>query len=206
VPAAANGRPRPLASRADQSKGAGALIGDEIADDDMLTRRRAAASLALLPTDRLADETAAFDVLISMDYAGHWVETSAGRAAVTWVGDGECIETELCEGDAEKVIAAIRPTIPASHLRSAKDSTEPQYDVAAVEALLLVEVAAELHPEHLSTGGLLRRIATDPDDAKEIETGIQAIRNLREFGLFTQRDDEIVKPTPAAIRAVALFT
>jgi hypothetical protein len=193
-----------LPGRAGPSKAAGALIGPEIADDDTLTRRRSAASLTLLPTDCLADETAAFDVLISMDYAGHWVETSVGRAAVTWVGDGECLETEPCEGDAEKVMAAIRPTIPASHLRSAEDYTQPQYDLAAIEALLL-EVAAELHPEHLSTGGLLRRIVTDPDDAREIETGVQAIHNLREFGLLADRHDETVEPTQAALRAVALL-
>jgi len=181
------------------------LIGREIAGDDALARRRLAASLALLPTDGLADETAAFDVLINMEYAGHWVETSTGRAAVIWVGGGECIETELCDGDAEKVTAAIRPTIPAVHLRSAEEPAQPQYDVVAVEALLL-EVAAELHPEHLSTGGLLRRIVSDPNDAREIETGVQAIRNLREFGLVADRADETVAPTPAAIRAVVLFT
>lgn len=92
-----------------------------------------------------------------------------------------------------------------ARLRSAERSAQPQYDVVAVEALLL-EVAAELHPEHLSTGGLLRRIVSDPDDAREIETGIQAIHNLREFGLVADRADETVEPTPAAIRAVALFT
>lgn len=180
------------------------MIGHENLSDDTLTRRRSAASLTLLPTDRLGDETAAFDVLINMEYVGHWVETSAGRAAVTWTASGECIETEPCEGDAERIIAAIRPTIPASHLRSAEDSTQPQYDVAVVEALIL-DIAAELHPEHLSTGRLLRQIVNNADDEKEIETGVQAIRNLREVGLFTRRDDEIVEPTPAAIRAVALL-
>jgi hypothetical protein len=34
----------------------------------------------------------------------------------------------------------------------------------------------------------------------------QAIRNLREFGLFADRDDEIVQPTPAALRVVARLT
>jgi hypothetical protein len=82
---------------------------------------------------------------------------------------------------------------------------EPQYEVAVVEALLL-EIAAELHPEHLSTGGLLRKVVANPDDAREIDTGVQAIRNLREFGLVADRADETVEPTPAAIRAVALFT
>lgn len=83
--------------------------------------------------------------------------------------------------------------------------TPPKYDVAVVEALIL-EVAAELHPRHLSTGGLLLEIVSDRDDAREIETGTQAIRNLHEFGLFIDRDDEIVEPTPAALRAVALLT
>jgi hypothetical protein len=83
--------------------------------------------------------------------------------------------------------------------------TSPNYNVAIVEAVLL-EIAAELHPEHLSTGGLLLKIVSDPDDKREIETGVQAIRNLREFGLFANRDDEIVQPTPAALRACALLT
>jgi hypothetical protein len=80
----------------------------------------------------------------------------------------------------------------------------PKYNVAIVEAVIL-EVAAELHPEHLSTGGLLRKIVSDPDDKREIETGVQAIRNLREFGLFANRDDEIVQPTQAALRACVLL-
>lgn len=83
--------------------------------------------------------------------------------------------------------------------------TSPNYNVAIVEAVLL-EIAAELHPEHLSTGGLLLKIVSDPDDTREIETGVQAIRNLREFGLFADRDNEIVQSTPAALRACALLT
>jgi hypothetical protein len=86
------------------------------------------------------------------------------------------------------------------------DSETPaKYDVSKVEAVVL-EVAAELHPEHLSAGGLLLKIVGDPDDGREIETGEQAIGNLREFGLFCDRDDEIVEPTAAALRAVALLT
>jgi hypothetical protein len=83
--------------------------------------------------------------------------------------------------------------------------TSPNYNVAIVEAVLL-EIAAELHPEHLSTDGLLLKIVSNPDDAREIEAGVQAIRNLREFGLFANRDDEVVQPTPAALRACALLT
>ena len=81
----------------------------------------------------------------------------------------------------------------------------PKYDVTIVEAVVL-EVATELHPTHLSTGGLLGKIISDPNDTREIGTGVQAIRNLREFGLFADRDDEIAEPTPAALRAVKLLT
>jgi len=52
----------------------------------------------------------------------------------------------------------------------------------------------------------LLEVVTDPEDEREIETGVQAIRSLREIGLFTHRDDEIVEPTPAAVRAVKLLT
>jgi hypothetical protein len=83
--------------------------------------------------------------------------------------------------------------------------TPPKYNVAIVEAVIL-EVAAELHPQHLTARELSLRIVSDPDDNKEVETATQAIRNLREFGLFKDRDDEIVEPTPAAHRAIALLT
>jgi hypothetical protein len=83
--------------------------------------------------------------------------------------------------------------------------TSPKYDVAVVEAVIL-EVAAELHPEKLTAKELALRIISDADDAREIETAAQAIRGLREFGLFSNGDGEIVMPTPAGLRAVALLT
>jgi hypothetical protein len=86
----------------------------------------------------------------------------------------------------------------------AASPTPPKYNVAIVEAVILA-VAAELHPEHLSAGGLSLRIVSDPDDSREVETAAQAIRNLREFGLFSDRDDGIVEPTQAALRALALL-
>jgi len=83
--------------------------------------------------------------------------------------------------------------------------TPPKYDVATVEAVIL-EVAAELHPRNLTARELALEIIGDPDDAREVGTAAQAIRGLREFGPFNVRDDEIVEPTPAALRAVALLT
>jgi hypothetical protein len=85
------------------------------------------------------------------------------------------------------------------------DETPPKYNLEIVEAVVL-EIAAELHPEHLSTGGLSMRIVSDPDDDREVDTAALAIRNLRELGLLRNRGDEIVEPTPAALRAVAFLT
>jgi hypothetical protein len=187
--------------RLGQSKAAEKAQSKQL-DNDTLTRRRSAARIVLMPTDCLADETAAFDLLVNGVYAGHWAETNLGRAAITWVGGG-LIETEPCDGDEEKIVAQIRPTIPASRLELAPKL--PKYNVAIVETVIL-EIAAELHPEHLLKDALLLKIVADPADGKEIETGVQAIRNLREVGLFADRDDEVVEPTPAALRACARLT
>jgi hypothetical protein len=170
-----------------------------------LARRRSGVSLTLLPTDRLSGETAAFDVLIDEDYAGHWVETTAGRAAVTWVGGGECVETEPCQGDKDRAMAAIRATIPASRLGPAADLPPPQYDLRQVEALLL-EVSAEFKSKPLSVERLALRIICDPHDHKERETVTEAIRRLREVDLIRDREDDIVELTPGARRAIELFT
>ena len=100
--------------------------------------------------------------------------------------------------------SASRPqTLLRAHMTNA--GTSPKYDVAIVEAVLL-EVAAELHPQSLTAKELALRIISDADDTREVETAARAIRNLRKFGLFSDRDDETVVPTPAGLRAVALLT
>jgi hypothetical protein len=85
-----------------------------------------------------------------------------------------------------------------------KGETSPKYDVAIVEAVIL-EVAAELHPQKLTAKELSLKIICDADDAREVEIATQAISNLHEFGLLTDRGDEIVEPTAAALRACALL-
>lgn len=85
-----------------------------------------------------------------------------------------------------------------------RNAAWPNFDVEKVEAVVL-EVAAELHPEILTGDQLAKKIASDPRDSQELDTATQAIHNLRELGLFAKRDDELVEPTPAALRAVALL-
>lgn len=80
----------------------------------------------------------------------------------------------------------------------------PKYKVAIVESVLL-EVATDLHPQHLTAGELSLKIVSDASDSREMETAAQAICGLREFGLFADREDKIVQPTPAALRARALL-
>lgn len=79
----------------------------------------------------------------------------------------------------------------------------PQHDLPTVESALL-EVAAELHPLCLTASELREKIVSDPEDRREVDTANQAIGNLREFGLFSSRDD-VVEPTAAALHAVALL-
>jgi hypothetical protein len=108
------------------------------------------------------------------------------------------------KGDEEKIAAVIRPTTPASRFEPEEEPTPPKYDGPVVEAVIL-EVAVELHPKHLSAGALLLEILSDPNDLREIGTALQAILSLQGVGLLTHRTDERVEPTPAACRAVQLL-
>lgn len=85
------------------------------------------------------------------------------------------------------------------------DKTPPKYDTAIVEAVIL-EIAAELHPEQLPIGGLLMKVVGDLNDAREVSVGIQAIHRLIEVGLFTQGTDQRVVFSDAGLRAVELLT
>jgi hypothetical protein len=87
---------------------------------------------------------------------------------------------------------------------STEHDIPPKYNLAIVESVIL-EVAAELHPQHLTARDLSLKIVSDPKDSKEVEIAGQAIRNLREFGLFRDRHDDVVVPTHAALRAVLLL-
>lgn len=93
---------------------------------------------------------------------------------------------------------------PAERANMIKPDSAANYNVAIVETVIL-EVAAELHPENLSVGEISLKIISDADDTREVQTAAQAIRGLREFGLLANRDDEIVQPTLAALRAYALL-
>jgi len=89
---------------------------------------------------------------------------------------------------------------------STDDATPPKYNPVLVQHALLEEVVG-LHPKHLSISQLTRRIVADPSDDREADVAIQAIHDLTQVGLFSCDDGtQIVKPTPAALRAVALIT
>jgi len=85
------------------------------------------------------------------------------------------------------------------------DKVPPQYVIATVEAAIL-EIDAELHPQRLTAVGLAAKVIAQPSDAREVEVAEQAVRNLREFGLFRECDDESLEPTGTALHAVALLT
>jgi hypothetical protein len=88
---------------------------------------------------------------------------------------------------------------------SAGAAIPPRYDPEIV-AQVILEVAIELHPQRLTTGELSLKIVADPDDSREVETATQAIRDLRQSGLFRYEDGtQVVEPTPAALRAYALL-
>lgn len=81
----------------------------------------------------------------------------------------------------------------------------PKYNLTLV-ARAILEEAVELHPQCLTVDELALRIVGDPNDSREMATAIQATDDLRQFGLFDYRDeDEVVEPTPAALRAFALL-
>ena len=83
--------------------------------------------------------------------------------------------------------------------------TPPRYDLALV-AQVILEEAIDIAPQHLTVSELSRRIVADPDDSREMETAAQAIRDLRRSGLFCYSDDDqVVKPTPAALLAYELL-
>ena len=89
---------------------------------------------------------------------------------------------------------------------NAKANTPPKYN-PRVGAQVILEEAVELHPEFLTAWELSLRIIADADDRREVETAMQAIRDLRQAGLFKNgNDDEAVEPTPAALLAVALLS
>lgn len=86
----------------------------------------------------------------------------------------------------------------------ARDET-PKYSRSIVEALML-EVAAERNPSHLTEDELVGEIVSDRGDEDEVATARRAITGLREFDLASPREDGIVELTPAALRAVALLS
>jgi hypothetical protein len=90
--------------------------------------------------------------------------------------------------------------------RGTGDPFLPKYNRQVV-AQAILEVAVELHPKLLTARELSLRIIADPEDRREVETAMQAIDDLKQSGLFADRDDDdVAEPTAAALHAVALLT
>lgn len=85
------------------------------------------------------------------------------------------------------------------------DGTQPGHDLEIVEGAVL-EMAVELHPTHLSEEDLLQRIVSKRADALELETTRQAIANLRELGILSEREDGLLEPTQPTLRTAGLLT
>lgn len=87
---------------------------------------------------------------------------------------------------------------------SADRAGPPQHNRTIVERVLLEEVL-ELHPQRPTIAELSLGIIVNPDDSREVETAAQAIKGLKEVGLFCHRNDDIVVPTPACLRVGELL-
>jgi hypothetical protein len=70
---------------------------------------------------------------------------------------------------------------------------------------VILEVAIEERAKQLTVGGLWRKIVADPEDSKEVEIATQAIDDLERSDLLRYLNDEVVKLTPAAVRAHELL-
>jgi radical SAM superfamily enzyme YgiQ (UPF0313 family) len=90
--------------------------------------------------------------------------------------------------------------------RDTDEATWPKYNRPIV-AQAILEAAVELHPKLLTARELSLKIIADPEDRREVETARRAIDDLKQSGLFADRDDdEIAEPTAPALHAVALLS
>ena len=77
-----------------------------------LAEARRTARIDLLPTDLFRGETAAFDVVVDgMGLIGRWSHRHGEGGEVTWT-TGQRFETGACDLDEDKILAAVRETIP----------------------------------------------------------------------------------------------
>lgn len=96
---------------ADLERGGGRAV------ERAIVAERQAAKIELLEADcHVAGEIAAFDVVVNGRLIGRWVRTTGDGGSVTWT-DGRKVETGACGGKPDRIIEALRssvPVIPAS--------------------------------------------------------------------------------------------
>lgn len=154
------------------------------------TQARRTASIELLQTDALRGETVAFDVLVNGSYVGHWAETDDGAAA-SWTRGGEIVPTEICEGNRDRIVAAVRPLLPVLGHPAPRSRREHAEALPFEERELLVLGARQqaiLRLRHGIGGGrrftleaLGQKFALTKGRIRQIEkTGLLRIRRRQE--------------------------
>jgi hypothetical protein len=86
-----------------------------------------------------------------------------------------------------------------------EESRLPKYDPEWVACAVLEEVV-NLHPTHLTLSEWTQRLASDPEDGREVVTIADALGGLRRSCLVRRRKDDVVEPTLAALRACELMS
>lgn len=80
--------------------------------------------------------------------------------------------------------------------------TPPKYQQDKVEGVIL-DIVVEVR--RISVAAVIGQIVGDPDDQRAMKTARSAIAGLREYGLLQpEMGDEILAPTPAAVKSAAL--
>lgn len=87
---------------------------------------------------------------------------------------------------------------------SAGSSIPPKYNPELVQRAVL-EIVIEAHPAFLTIAELVSTVAGDPQDRREVDTIVCAVRDLKGSGLLQGSRDDQVEPTSAALRLASLL-
>lgn len=82
------------------------------------------------------------------------------------------------------------------------DSTPPKYRQDKVEGVIL-DIVVEVR--RIALAAVIDQVVEDPDDERAMKTARSAVASLREYWLLQpEMGDEILAPTPAAVKSASL--